>query len=103
MKTRILFAFILLATLSCATLAQTDDGGKFLLKDNWNIQSSKEIKSDAKAISTTGFKTEGWYPTSIPSTVLAALVANKVYPDPYYGTNINNLPGQIPYPKREMP
>jgi exo-1,4-beta-D-glucosaminidase len=73
------------------------------LKDNWAIQSSKEIKSDAKTISTIGFKTDGWYPTSVPTTVLAALVANKVYPDPYYGTNINNLPGTIPYPKRDMP
>ena len=31
------------------------------------------------------------------------LVANKVYPDPYYGTNIKNIPGTIPYPKKEMP
>ena len=44
-----------------------------------------------------------WYPTTVPSTVLAALVANKVYPDPYCGTNINNIPGNITYQKNEMP
>jgi len=103
MKTRIVITFSLLVTFTINSLAQIPASGKLLLKDNWVIQSSKEIKSDAKAISSAGFRTDGWYPTSVPSTVLAALVANKVYPDPYYGTNINSLPGQIPYPKREMP
>ena len=103
MKTRIVFTFSLLIMITINCIAQNSAGGKLLLKDNWAIQSSKEIKSDAKTISTTGFKTDGWYPTSVPTTVLAALVANKVYPDPYYGTNINNLPGIIPYPKRDIP
>ena len=103
MKTRIVLIFTLLTLVCINCLGQNTSDGKFLLKDNWAIQSSKEIKSDAKTISTIGFKTDGWYPTSVPTTVLAALVANKVYPDPYYGTNINNLPGTIPYPKRDMP
>ena len=103
MKTGIFFIFTALVTISANCLAQKPADQKQVLKDNWAIQSSKEIKSDAKTVSTTGFPTSGWYPTSVPSTVLAALVANKVYPDPYYGTNINNLPGIIPYPKREMP
>jgi exo-1,4-beta-D-glucosaminidase len=103
MKTSNLLTVILLVILPVICPGQSPAGGKFLLKDNWTIKSSKDIKSDGKAISAAGFRTEGWYPTSVPTTVLAALVANKVYPDPYYGTNILNLPGQIPYPKREMP
>jgi exo-1,4-beta-D-glucosaminidase len=103
MKTSILLTLVLIVLLPFASLAQNKTDGKLLLKDNWAIQSSKEIKAEAIAISTTGFKTEGWYPTSVPTTVLAALVANKVYPDPYYGTNFNNLPGVITYPKRTMP
>jgi len=103
MKTRIILTFTLLTIIIFNGFAQIPGDGKFLLKDNWAIQSSKEIKSDAKILSSVGFKTDGWYPTSVPTTVLAALVANKVYPDPYYGTNFNNLPGMIPYPKREMP
>lgn len=103
MKTRIVFTSIVLVIITVNCMTQVNVNGKLLLKDNWAIQSSKEIKSDAKAISTSGFRTEGWYPTSVPTTVLAALVANKAYPDPYYGTNINNLPGTIPYPKRDMP
>jgi exo-1,4-beta-D-glucosaminidase len=103
MKTRIVLTFSLLIANAINCLGQIPSNEKLLLKDNWAIQSSKEIKSDARTLSTIGFKTDGWYPTSVPTTVLAALVANKVYPDPYYGTNINNLPGIIPYPKREMP
>jgi exo-1,4-beta-D-glucosaminidase len=103
MKTRIVLTFSLLVANAFNCFGQIPSNGKLLLKDNWAIQSSKEIKSDARKLSTIGFKTDGWYPTSIPTTVLAALIANKVYPDPYYGTNFNDLPGIIPYPKREMP
>ena len=103
MKTRIVYSISLLTFLTFHCFGQLPSGGQFLLKDNWAIQSSKEIKTDARTLSTTSFKTDGWYSTSVPTTVLAALVANKVYPDPYYGTNFNNLPGAIPYPKREMP
>jgi exo-1,4-beta-D-glucosaminidase len=103
MKTRIVFTLCLLAVMAINCFSQIPMDGKFLLKNSWAIQSSKEIKSDAKTVSTVGFRTDGWYPTSVPTTVLAALVANKVYADPYFGTNFNSLPGIIPYPKRDMP
>src|SRR5690606_34380854 len=31
--------------------------------------------------------------TTVPRTVLAALVDNGVYPDPYYGLNLQEIPG----------
>jgi exo-1,4-beta-D-glucosaminidase len=98
------FLFVILLVLYWVTCnAQVPSNGLLLLKDNWTIQSSKEIKSDAKAISTTGFNTDGWYRASVPTTVLAALVANNVYPDPYFGTNIKNIPGQFADRKYEIP
>jgi exo-1,4-beta-D-glucosaminidase len=103
MKTRKVFNVAMIYFFSLICFAQNQAGGKLLLRDDWAIQSSSEIKSDGKSISTTGFSTEGWYPTTVPTTVLAALVANNVYPDPYYGTNINKLPGTIPGRNREMP
>ena len=103
MKTRIIITSAVLVIFSLNCLAQSSAEEKLILKDNWAIQSSKEIRSDGKTLSTTGFHTEGWYPTSVPTTVLAALVANKVYPDPYYGTNIKDLPGTIPERKWDMP
>ena len=42
------------------------------------------------------FDTGGWYPTSVPSTVLATLVENGVYDNPYFGMNLKKIP-QEPY------
>ena len=40
-----------------------------------------------------GFKTDGWHSTEVPSTVVAALVADKTYPDPYFAMNLRDIPG----------
>jgi exo-1,4-beta-D-glucosaminidase len=103
MKTPIFFITIFMVLFTLSGRAQTPEGEKLLLKDNWAIRSSKEVPSDGKTISATGYKTDGWYPTTVPTTVLAALVANKVYPDPYFGTNINSIPGRIRDRRYEMP
>jgi mannosylglycoprotein endo-beta-mannosidase len=34
----------------------------------------------------------GWMPATVPGSVLATLVANGVYPDPYFGTNSTQIP-----------
>jgi exo-1,4-beta-D-glucosaminidase len=39
------------------------------------------------------FPTGGWHKTSVPTTVVAALVADGTYPDPYWGMNLKSLPG----------
>jgi exo-1,4-beta-D-glucosaminidase len=103
MKTFRLLSIIQLVLFSVYCQAQISANGQLLLKNNWAIQSSKQITTDAKAISTVGFHTDGWYPTTVPTTVLAALVANKVYSDPYFGTNIKDIPGQISDRRGEMP
>ncbi len=64
-----------------------------MLDQGWQIQSSAKVKAGGEAVSTAAFKTEGWYPATMPSTVLAALVQNKVYPDPYFGMNLRSIPG----------
>jgi len=64
-----------------------------VLQENWSIQSSAEAKAEGGTISTVGFSTRGWYPATLPSTVLSALVEDKVYPDPYTGMNMRSIPG----------
>jgi len=66
------------------------------LDTGWALQSSAKIAADGKALSQEHVDTEGWYPTSVPKTVLAALVDNGVYPDPYYGMNLKSIPGYKP-------
>ena len=51
------------------------------------------MKAAGQAIATAGFRTDGWHKTSVPTTVVAALVADGTYPDPYYGLNLKSLPG----------
>jgi exo-1,4-beta-D-glucosaminidase len=63
------------------------------LRDGWAIQSSAKVQEKGEVLSTTKFTPTGWYPTGVPATVLAALVANKVYPDPYFGMNLRSIPG----------
>lgn len=83
--------------------SQAQKSEKIVLTDNWSIQSSAKVKEDGKSISLASWQPENWYPTTVPSTVLAALVKNKVFPDPYYGTNIESLPGYYRGGRNEMP
>ena len=65
---------------------------KLFLKDGWIIQSSDLVIGDGAIIAAREFSPVGWYATSVPSTVLAALVENGVYPDPYFGVNLKSIP-----------
>ena len=85
----LLFSISLLAVGSATTLL----GGEIVLKEGWRIQSGTDVTVGGSEISSVSFNPERWYPTKFPTTVLAALVANSVYPDPYYGTNLATIPG----------
>ena len=104
MKKYMLYNFLLFGIFFCISCTpRTGVYEKTFLKDNWAIQSSEKIEDEGNSISTLEYNPEGWYFTSIPSTVLGALVENEVYPDPYFGTNITSLPGYISGRRREMP
>ncbi len=57
----------------------------------FTIQSSAQV-SDDSAVSKPGFPTNGWYPVSSRSTVYAGLLQNGKYADPFYSTNMKNVP-----------
>src|SRR5262245_51062148 len=69
------------------------DTSRIDLKQNWRIQSSAKLRQAGAEISTPGIDTTTWYRSSVPSTVLNALVQNKVYPDPYFGMYLRSFPG----------
>ncbi len=62
------------------------------LREGWSLQSSALAKENGDRISQPDFQTDGWYATSIPTTVLNALVRDSVYPDPYVGMNNMLIP-----------
>jgi exo-1,4-beta-D-glucosaminidase len=63
------------------------------LRSGWAIQSSCQVAEKGGQISAPAFVPKGWHPTTVPSTVLAALVADKVFPDPFAGMNLRSIPG----------
>jgi exo-1,4-beta-D-glucosaminidase len=63
------------------------------LHDGWQLQSACKIQSAGDTLSTDNFQPDGWLKTTVPSTVVAAQAAAGVYPDPYYGMNLRQIPG----------
>jgi exo-1,4-beta-D-glucosaminidase len=82
-----------LVAIPIASAAGVGSNSQVLLRESWFIQSSADVRSDGPTISKTGFSTQDWYPATLPSTVLSALVEDKVYPDPYVGMNLRSIPG----------
>src|SRR6266849_6258755 len=70
-----------------------DSGEKIYLDKDWQLQSSCEVKADGEQVSAVGFDVSKWHHTNLPNTVVGALVDDKTYPDPTYGTNLKLLPG----------
>ncbi len=67
------------------------------LQEGWRLASACSLHAaqnvDGAAISAAGFDASQWQKVSVPSTVLAAQVANKLVPDPSYGMNLRQISG----------
>ncbi|MEU6666762.1 sugar-binding domain-containing protein [Streptomyces sp. NPDC046727] len=64
------------------------------------VQSTAKVSDSATAVSSPGYPAKGWYPAGPRSTVLAALLANGVYADPFHSTNQQKIPRadfQVPW------
>jgi exo-1,4-beta-D-glucosaminidase len=61
------------------------------LKDGWSIESSAKVNFTGDKISQIGFDSSTWYKTTVPSTVMAGLIANNEYQDIFMGENINKV------------
>src|ERR1700704_960006 len=88
--------FFISAHVGIATAAspsEVNESPNVALRENWFIQPSADVPAGGAAISVVGFPTQDWYPATLPSTVMSALVADKVYPDPYTGMNLRSIPG----------
>ena len=67
------------------------------LRDGWRMQSLYKVEASGSVVSTPGFQDASWYPVSVPTTVVSALLKLKQYPDPDFGMNLRKLPG-VTYP-----
>lgn len=102
-KNWVLATLLVLLSLPRISLAQaqttsaTSSEPVLTLRDGWNLQSSCKVDKAGELISTPQFSPGGWYTVSVPTTVVAALVKQKIYPDPEFGMNLRKLPG-MDYP-----
>jgi exo-1,4-beta-D-glucosaminidase len=62
------------------------------LTQGWSLISANNTSDTGTTISQPGYSPSGWYPITVPSTVLAGLVANNVYQNIYFGTNLQSVP-----------
>jgi exo-1,4-beta-D-glucosaminidase len=85
--------WISVLVVSVGAPAMCAAGTATALHEGWRLQSACTVKADGASISAAGFSTEGWLAATVPSTVLAAQVADNVVPDPYFGMNLRNIPG----------
>nr|WP_186581589.1 sugar-binding domain-containing protein [Streptomyces sp. BK340] len=64
------------------------------------IQSTAKVADSAEAVSSPGYPATGWYPAGPRSTVLAALLADGRYADPFHSTDQDKIPRadfQVPW------
>jgi exo-1,4-beta-D-glucosaminidase len=91
----LMFCSLLSAQQSPARRPQPES--KLSLRDGWTLQSSAKVQQGGDVLSTPRFRPAGWYTVTVPTTVVAAMVKQKVYPDPDFGMNLRSLPG-VTYP-----
>ncbi len=63
------------------------------LRENWYLQSSCRVRTPGEILSTSQFTPDHWIKTTVPSTVLAAQVANGEFKDIFFGDNLRKIPG----------
>ncbi len=90
---RVYSSVIIALLLAAVSLVAEPTPGAIALKTGWQLQSGCKISETGHVISTLHFRPRGWYPAVVPSGVVANLVSDKVYPEPYTGMNLREIPG----------
>ncbi len=62
------------------------------LTSGFSLRSANNVTDPGTSISTVAYNVAGWYPITVPSTVMAGLIANNVYQNVFFGTNLKNVP-----------
>ncbi len=88
----VLWGIIALTGVVTDASAQERKTNKELLREGWLVQSSEKVGDRGEVISTASFNAREWFPTTVPSTVLGALVRNNVYPTIWIGDSLRKIP-----------
>ncbi len=98
---RMLRAMVVLAALTAGPLAcaatafaptRVDGGaGSATAIAHWEIQTSSKAQQSGAVVSSAGFATTDWYPVSGRATVMAGLLENGTYKNPFYSDNLRTV------------
>ncbi len=77
------------------TTLRKDDDGAWTLSGGWKLTPAPKVMATPEEISKPGFRTTGWWPATMPGTVLTTMVDRGVYPDPDYGLNNMAIPESL--------
>ena len=93
-RTRKIFYAICLALMITFAGGGHAKGESVELSHGWAFVSEIKVADGGDAISKTGYKESGWLPITVPSTVMAGLIANGVYTNDslFMGMNLKSVP-----------
>ncbi|WP_066477196.1 MULTISPECIES: glycoside hydrolase family 2 protein [unclassified Sphingomonas] len=63
--------------------------------DGWRLRPAPDVAAGGASIARVGFDAGGWIPAQVPGTVLTAMVAAGIYPDPTIGLNNLAIPEHL--------
>ena len=81
----------LLALTSCAEAPAPVPETTVTLQEGWQIAAAADVTAEPAAVSAVGFDSASWTATTVPSTVLAALVRSGEVEDPYFGRKLEEI------------
>ncbi|SOE21077.1 exo-1,4-beta-D-glucosaminidase [Spirosomataceae bacterium TFI 002] len=73
------------ALISCSTKINISET---ILSSNWELIASNEVQESGEKLSAETINTEKWAKTTVPNTVMGALVDAGKYPDVFFGDNL---------------
>src|ERR1051326_3637057 len=94
--------FLIILVILCSGSAAFAQSARYYLKTGWQIESGCKVTEAGEALSTARYHPQGWLTATVTTTVLAAQVAAGLYPDPYFGMNLRNIPGNNSHPIQKM-
>jgi len=103
MKSKSTLSCLVLLSFSALVFSQEPKPSRQLpestlsLREGWNLQTSGKVDEKGEVLSSPAFQAKDWYTVTVPTTVVAALVEHKLYPDPGFGMNLRSFPG-VTYP-----
>lgn len=81
--------------VAALTLVKQVQPNDFLLTGGWELAESSTVIAAGKSLFSSDLNTGNWYNATVPGTVLATLVNQGVYSDPYYGVNNLAIPESL--------